>query len=245
MAALNHKTTRTTIPNSQFFVRIAHGCPLQVKKVANCWRKFATRIPMKTRETGPGHQATNPAKNPQNGPRTLCVQTYRDPSSGNMRPSCAVRNPPVIRNVANARIQKKNTDGPAACTPAALLMNRTIATKITTRSNGPSVLATRTGATFSEIIACSSARVAIGPPFSAEGARGAGGPPPAHDPVIVASQETSVQWPLVASREGPSGPVSGPGLDQPPMDARVDVAGRQEPLRGFHHEGVVRVAHVR
>ena len=75
MDALNHTTTRTTIPISQFFVRIAHGCPLQVKKVANCWRKFATRIPMKTRETGPGHQATNPAKNPQNGPRTLCVQT--------------------------------------------------------------------------------------------------------------------------------------------------------------------------
>ena len=45
-----------------------------------------------------------------------------------------------------------NTDGPANCTPAALLMNNTIATKITTRSNGPSVLATRTGATFSEII---------------------------------------------------------------------------------------------
>ena len=62
-------------------------------------------------------------------------------------------NPPVIRNVANARIQKTKIDGPAACTPAALLMNRTIATKITTRSNGPSVLATRTGATFSEIIA--------------------------------------------------------------------------------------------
>src|SRR5213592_513526 len=158
-----------------------------------------------------------------------------------MRPSWAVTKAPVIRNVRKATVQKMNMDGPAAWVPAELMMNKTIATKTTTRSNGPSVLATRTGATFSEIIACSSARVAIGPPFSAEGARGAGGPPPAHDPVIVASQETSVQWPLVASREGPSGPVSGPGLDQPPMDARVDVAGRQEPLRGFHHEGVVRV----
>src|SRR4029450_3530988 len=70
-------------------------------------------------------------------------------------------NAPVIRNVANATIQKMNTEGPAACTPAALLMNRTIATKITTRSNGPSVRATRTGATFSEIMAFWSARAAM------------------------------------------------------------------------------------
>src|SRR5439155_16083557 len=165
MAALNHPTARTTSPSCQFFVRIAHGWPLQVKNDANCWRKLATRIPMKTSEIGPGHQATNPAKNPQNGPRTLWVHTYRDPSSGNIRPSCAVTNPPVIRNVANARIQKMNTDGPAAWTPAELLMNRTIATKITTRSNGPSVLATRTGATFSEIIACSLVRLAIRHPL--------------------------------------------------------------------------------
>src|SRR5947207_125411 len=122
---------------------------------------MAARIPTETSESGPGHQSTNPAKKTQNGPKTLWVQTYRDPSSGNIRPSCAVTNPPVIRNVANARIQKTKIDGPAACTPAALLMNRTIATKITTRSNGPSVLATSTGATFSEIIACSLVRLAI------------------------------------------------------------------------------------
>src|SRR6266702_1861540 len=35
----------------------------------------------------PGHHATNPAKNPQNGPRALWVHTYSEPSSGNMRPS--------------------------------------------------------------------------------------------------------------------------------------------------------------
>src|SRR5215211_4887084 len=40
-------------------------------------------------------------------------------------------------------------------------MNKTIATKITTRSNGPSVRATRTGATFSEIMAFWSARAAM------------------------------------------------------------------------------------
>ena len=118
---------------------------------------------MNTSEIGPGHHATKPAKNPQNGPSTLWVQTYSEPSSGNIRPSWAVTNAPVIRNVANATIQKMNTDGPANCRPAALLMNNTIATKITTRSKGPSVLATRTGATFSEII-CSSAFSAIHPP---------------------------------------------------------------------------------
>ena len=69
----------------------------------------------------------------------------------------------MIRNVANPTIQKMNTDGPANWTPAELLMNRTIATKITTRSNGPSVRATRTGATFSEIMTFSSACVAISP----------------------------------------------------------------------------------
>ena len=42
---------------------------------ANCWRKFANKIPMNTSEIGPGHHATKPAKNPQNGPRTLWVQT--------------------------------------------------------------------------------------------------------------------------------------------------------------------------
>src|SRR5919109_4660568 len=117
---------------------------------------------MNTSEIGPGHHATKPAKNPQNGPSTLWVQTYSDPSSGNIRPSCAVTNAPVMRNVRNARIQKMKTDGPANCTPAALLMNNTIATKITTRSNDPSVLATRTGATFSEIMRSWSVRLAIG-----------------------------------------------------------------------------------
>src|SRR6476469_8851748 len=97
---------------------------------ASCWRKFATRMPMNTIEIGPGHQATNPAKNPQKGPSTLWVQTYSDPSSGNIRPSWAVTNAPVIRKVANPTIQKMNMDGPANCTPAALLMNSTTATKM-------------------------------------------------------------------------------------------------------------------
>src|SRR5437867_12376018 len=58
--------------------------------------------------------------------------------------------------------------GPADCTPAELLMNRTMATKMTTRSNGPSVLATRTGAICSETMArfCSCAAANPLTPFS-------------------------------------------------------------------------------
>ena len=149
------------MPICQFSLRIAQGWPLQVKNLAVCWRKFATKTPMTTIVIGPGHHATKPAKNPQKGPSTLWVQTYSEPSSGNIRPSWAVTNAPVIKKVRNATTQKMNMDGPAACVPAELMMNRTIATKITTRSNGPSVLATSTGATFSEIIACSLVRLAI------------------------------------------------------------------------------------
>src|SRR5262249_10519440 len=87
----------------------------------------------------PGHHAANPAKNPQNEPRALWVQTYSEPSSGNMRPSWAVTKPPGIRNVRNPRPQKTNAAGPANCTVDAFGMNRTRATKMTTdrRSSAP------------------------------------------------------------------------------------------------------------
>src|SRR5262249_37269472 len=100
----------------------------------------------------PGHHAANPAKNPQNEPRALWVHTYSEPSSGNMRPSWAVTKPPGIRNVKNPRPQKTKAAGPANCTVDAFVMNRTRATKMTTRSKEFSVLPTRVGATFSEII---------------------------------------------------------------------------------------------
>src|SRR5207249_1037510 len=83
-----------------------------------------------------------------------------DPSSGNIRPSWAVTKAPVTRKVRNARIQYGNMAGPANWTPAELLMNRTMATKMTTKSNGPSVLDTRTGASCSETMARSGSRVA-------------------------------------------------------------------------------------
>ena len=80
------------------------------------------------------HSATNPAKNPQNGPRAFWVHTYSEPSSGNMRPSWAVTKAPGIRNVTNPRIQNTNAADPANCTVDAFGMNRTRATKMTTRS---------------------------------------------------------------------------------------------------------------
>ena len=103
---------------------------------------------------GPGHHATNPAKNAQNGPRALWVQTYSDPSSGNIRPSCAVTMFPGIRNVRNATIQMMNIDGPLGASPAELLMNSTMPTKMTVRSNAlRCFVVNRTGASFSETIA--------------------------------------------------------------------------------------------
>src|SRR6266852_8867134 len=101
----------------------------------------------------PGHHATNPAKNPQNDPSALWVHTYSDPSSGNMRPSCAVTKAPGIRNVRNPMPQNTNDAGPANCTVDAFDTNKTRATKMTTRSKEFSTLATKVGATFSEIMA--------------------------------------------------------------------------------------------
>src|SRR5262249_29588268 len=112
----------------------------------------ATSDPDRIMTRTPGHHAANPAKNPQNEPRALWVQTYSEPSSGNMRPSCAVTKPPGMRNVRNPRPQKTNAAGPANCTVDAFGMNRTRATKMTTRSKEFSTLPTRVGATFSEII---------------------------------------------------------------------------------------------
>src|SRR5260221_7420307 len=100
----------------------------------------------------PGHHAANPAKNPQNEPRALWVHTYSEPSSGNIRPSCAVTKAPGMRNVRNPRIQNTYAADPANCTVDEFDMNRTRATKMTTRSKEFSTLETKVGATFSEIM---------------------------------------------------------------------------------------------
>ena len=64
-----------------------------------------TSAPARIMTRTPGHHATNPAKNPQNGPRALWVHTYSEPSSGNIRPRCAVTMAPVIRKARKPRIQ--------------------------------------------------------------------------------------------------------------------------------------------
>src|SRR5258706_13121263 len=127
-----------------------HGLANRVGSIA-C-ESVTTSDPARIMTRTPGHHAANPAKNPQNGPRALWVHTYSEPSSGNIRPSCAVTKAPGMRNVRNPRIQNTNVAGPANCTVEAFGMNKTRATKITTRSNDVSTLPTRVGATFSEII---------------------------------------------------------------------------------------------
>src|SRR6516164_11006215 len=111
-----------------------------------------TSVPDKIMTRTPGHHAANPAKNPQNEPRALWVHTYSEPSSGNIRPSCAVTRAPGMRNVRNPRIQNTYIAEPANCTVDELDTNRTRATKMTTRSNELSTLPTKVGATFSEIM---------------------------------------------------------------------------------------------
>src|SRR5215471_7882402 len=116
-----------------------------------------TSDPDKIMTRTPGHHAANPAKNPQNEPRALWVHTYSEPSSGNMRPSWAVTKAPGIRNVRNPRPQNTYIADPANCTVDAFGMNRTRATKMTTRSKEFSTRETRVGATCSEIMFRSSA----------------------------------------------------------------------------------------
>src|SRR6516225_5285605 len=139
----NHTTASTMSP----------CCHVLVKRLALiACASDTTSDPVRTMTRTPGHHATNPAKNPQNRPSALVVHTYSEPSSGNMRPSCAVTKAPGIRNVRNPRTQNTYIAEPANCTVDEFDMNRTRATKMTTRSKEFSTLPTRVGATFSETI---------------------------------------------------------------------------------------------
>src|SRR5690349_24746783 len=140
----NHSTASTMSP-------CCHGLVNRVGSIA-C-DSDTTSAPARIMTRTPGHHATNPAKNPQNGPRAFWVHTYSEPSSGNMRPSCAVTRAPGIRNVRNPRPQNTNAADPANCTVDAFGMNRTRATKMNTRSKEFSTLPTKVGATVSEIMA--------------------------------------------------------------------------------------------
>src|SRR5215831_9092060 len=74
-----------------------------------------------------------------------------DPSPGNITPSWPVAIAHGIRNTTNPMIHQPNADGPADWTTAALVMNKTIATKIATMSNVVSTLGRMPPATRSEI----------------------------------------------------------------------------------------------
>ena len=74
-----------------------------------------------------------------------------DPSPGNIAPSWPVAMAQGTRNTTNPMIHHPNAAGPADWMTAALVMNRTIATKIATMSNVVSTLGRMPPATRSEI----------------------------------------------------------------------------------------------
>src|SRR3954471_12547381 len=154
-AAENHRTARITSPCSHAF-----GRP---PEKMNC-RSVTTASPVATITRTPGHHAQKPAKKPQNGPSAFCVQTYSDPSCGNIWPSCAVISAPGIRKSRKPRIQYENAAGPAGCIADALTMNSTIAMKITTMSKEPRTRGSMPGAMRSEAITRSFAAAAMPPP---------------------------------------------------------------------------------
>src|SRR6267154_5266353 len=84
-----------------------------------------------------------------------------DPSPGNIAPSWPVAIAHGIRNTTNPMIHQPKADGPADWTTAALVMNRTIATKIATMSNVVSTLGRMPPATRSEIRELDSASVVM------------------------------------------------------------------------------------
>src|SRR5215471_4417218 len=87
-----------------------------------------------------------------------------DPSPGNMAPSWPVAIAHGIRNTTNPMIHHPNADGPADWITAALVMNKTIATKIATMSTMVSTLGRMPPATRSEISAPGSVSVVMAAP---------------------------------------------------------------------------------
>src|SRR5919108_6247753 len=102
MKAENQSTARITRPCSHAFGRP----PLST----NCQR-VTTASPVATMTRMPGHQAQKPAKKPQNGPSAFCVQTYSEPSCGNIWPSWAVTSAPGIKKARKPTIQYVNALG--------------------------------------------------------------------------------------------------------------------------------------
>src|ERR671937_564470 len=146
--AENQMTARITSPCCHCFGRP----PLSM----NC-QIVTTASPVATITRMPGHHAQKPAKKPQNGPSAFCVQTYSEPSCGNMSPSCAVTSAPGIRKARKPRIQNVYAAGPARWIADAFTMNRTIATKMIVMSAELRTRGSMPGAMRSEIIVRSSA----------------------------------------------------------------------------------------
>jgi len=78
-----------------------------------------------------------------------------------MAPSWPVAMAQGTRNTTNPMIHQPNAAGPADWMTAALVMNRTIATKIATMSNVVSTLGRMPPATFSEIRAPESVLLSV------------------------------------------------------------------------------------
>src|ERR671936_378505 len=148
MTAENHRTARITSPCSQFLGRPPVSMNCQI---------VTTASPVAAMTRIPGHHAQKPAKKPQNGPSAFCVQTYSEPSCGNIRPSWAVTNAPGIRNARKPSSQYVYADGPARWIADAFTMNRTIATKMIVMSAELRTRGSMPGAMRSEIIWRSSA----------------------------------------------------------------------------------------
>src|SRR6516164_1307709 len=89
-----------------------------------------------------------------------------DPSPGNIAPSWPVAIAQGIRNTTKPMIHHPNADGPADWITAALVMNKTIATKIATMSNVVSTLGRMPPATRSEISERDSVSVVMAVPPS-------------------------------------------------------------------------------
>ena len=84
-----------------------------------------------------------------------------DPSPGNITPSCPVAIAHGIRNTTKPMIHQPYAAGPAGWMAAALVMNKTIATKIATMSNVVSTFGKMPPATRSEISESESVLVAV------------------------------------------------------------------------------------
>src|ERR671930_439933 len=143
---------RMTRPNSVHVPECGHQLFAVPKPpVAECPSPMSHRIPARPMTK------IAAAKKPQKGPSAFCVQTYSEPSCGNISPSCAVTSAPGIRKATKPRIQNVYAEGPARWIAEAFTMNRTIATKMIVMSAEFRTRGSMPGAIRSEIIWRSSA----------------------------------------------------------------------------------------